>query len=150
MAEMRAVIDNLRDQTGAPYPLAHRAPFVGAGRQLVREIQDEVGLDPDYCLIAIAREQLILTPASQEFVERVEWSNGVAAGWRPDDDPESSVRVLPEQRSGRPNVSGISTEVLWEHDDAGEDVASIAMAFDLSEQDVHWALAYENRVRAAA
>jgi len=42
-----------------------------------------------------------------------------------------------------------STEVLWEHDEAGEDTDEIAAAFDLEPEDVRWALAYENSARAA-
>ena len=41
-------------------------PFV-ADRQLVFEAQDASGLDPDYCLVAAVRGQLILTPPSAEF-----------------------------------------------------------------------------------
>lgn len=52
MAELRAVIDKLRAELGVPFPLGHEEPFVGAGRQLVREIQDDVALDPDFFLVA--------------------------------------------------------------------------------------------------
>lgn len=149
MAELRAVIDKLRAELGVPYPLAHEQPYVGAGRQLVREIQDEVGLDPEYFLVAIAREQLVLTSASEAFVERVRWADGVAVGWRPHADPKSPVVIVPDQRFGKPTVNGISTEVLWEHDDAGEDVDQIADDFGLKPRDVRWALSYENALRAA-
>lgn len=44
-------------------------------------------------------------------------------------------------------MSGISTDVIWEHDQSGEDVAEIAEAFDISAEDVRWALAYENSIR---
>lgn len=149
MAELRAVIDKLRAELGVPYPLAHEQPFVGAGRQLVREIQDDVGLDPDFFLVAVAREQLVLTSASESFVERVQWSEGVAAGWRPHEERGSPVLIAPDHRFGKPAVHGISTEVLWEHDDAGEDVEAIAEDFDLEPRDVRWALSYENALRAA-
>lgn len=39
--------------------------------------------------------------------------------------------------------------MLWEHDEAGEDVAEIAADFGLKVPDVRWALAYENVQRAA-
>ncbi|MDQ3632356.1 MAG: hypothetical protein M3417_14015 [Actinomycetota bacterium] len=128
MAELRLVIDKLRAGLGVPYPLAHEQPFVGEGRQLVREIQDEVGLDPDFALVAIAREQLVLTSASASFVERVRWADGVAVAWRPHNEPKSPVVIAPDQRFGKPMVRGISTEILWEHDDAGEDLDAIAEA----------------------
>jgi hypothetical protein len=53
-----------------------------ADRQLVLEAQGASGLDPDFCLVAAVRGQLILTPASAAFVERVAWDGDMAAGWR--------------------------------------------------------------------
>jgi len=148
MAEFRAFIDLLRDRYGVPYPLAHHRPFI-ADRRLLLEAQDTVGLDAEFCLVAVASGQLILTPPSQSFVERVTRSGDVAAGWRPHDDPHSPVRMAPGVRFGRPAVHGVSTEVLWEHAEAGEDVDEMAEAFDLSPSDVRWALAYETSFRAA-
>lgn len=148
MAELRAFIEKLRERTGTPYPLAHHRPYV-VDRQLVREAQNEAGLDPEFCLVAEVRGQLILTPASQGFVDRVEWSDDVAASWRPHDDPRSPVRVTPTVRFGRPAVGGVSTEVILEHIEAGESESEVAAAFELSEQDVRWALAYETSARAA-
>jgi uncharacterized protein (DUF433 family) len=149
MAELRAFIDLLRERYDVPYPLAHRKPFVSGGRQLVLEAQDESGLDAEYCLVAVTRGQLILTPPAEAFVERVTWEGDWAAEWRPHDDPASPVRMAPTVRFGRPNVKGISTEVLWEHVDAGEDFEDVAEAFDLDISDVRWALAYETSLRAA-
>ncbi|MEZ5124225.1 MAG: DUF433 domain-containing protein [Solirubrobacterales bacterium] len=149
MPELRHFIETLRHKLGVPYPLAHQRPFVGVGRQLVVEAQDEVGLEPEFFLVATAREQLVLTAPSQMFVDRVTWEGDLAAAWRPHDDLESPVRVSPLQRFGRPAVGGISTEVLWEHEDAGESVDEIADAFALTRRDVRWALAYENASRAA-
>jgi uncharacterized protein (DUF433 family) len=148
MAELRAFIERLRDRYGIPYPLAQHRPYV-ADRQLLLEAQDAAGLDADFCLVAVVRGQLILTPPSQTFVERVEWRDEQAAAWRPHDDPHSPVRIDPELRFGRPAIKGISTEVLWEHIDAGEDLDETAGAFDLAPDDVRWALAYETSLRAA-
>jgi uncharacterized protein (DUF433 family) len=148
MAELRAFIDVLRDRMGVPYPLAHERPFV-ADRQLVLEAQDESGLTPEYCLVAWASGQLILTPPSQSFVERIDWADDIAAAWRPHNEPGSTVRIDPNVRFGRPAVGGISTEAIWEQEDSGEDVPDIAETFGLSVSDVRWALAYENSIRAA-
>lgn len=149
MAELRAFIDTLRSRLGVPYPLADRKPFIATGRQLVSDAQDEAGLDPDYCLVAAVRNQLVLTSPSQAFVDRVTWDGDMAAGWRPHDEPASPVRMIPDQRFGRPAIEGISTEVLWEHGEAGESVEETADAFDLKPGDVRWALSYENTLRAA-
>jgi uncharacterized protein (DUF433 family) len=149
MAELRAFIDSVRDESGVPYPLAHHQPFV-AGRELLRHAQDVSGLDPDYCLVAEVRGQLVLTAPAQTFVERVVWKGDIAAGWRPHEDSRSPVRMDPELRFGRPAVKGISTETIWEHAEAGEDVEETADAFGLELDDVHWALAYETSARAKA
>lgn len=148
MPELRTFIDLLRTATGVPYPLAHHQPFV-AGKELVYKAQDQTGLEAELCLVAAVRGQLVLTPASQAFVERVVWDDDVATAWRPHDDPRSPVRMSPEMRFGRPAVSGVSTEVLWEHSEAGEDVSETAEAFALSTDEVRWALAYETSLRAA-
>ena len=150
MAELRTFIDLLREELGVPYPLAHRKPFVSEGRQLVLQAQDDSGLDADYCLVAVIRGQLILTPPAEAFVERVTWEGDLAAGWRPHDDPDSPVRMEPDVRFGLPSVKGVRTEVLWEHIDAGEGIEDVAEAFDLAVSDVRWALAYENSLHAAA
>lgn len=113
MVELRAFIDLLREKFGVPYPLADRRPYI-AGRKLVLEAQTAAGLDPDFCLVAVVSGQLLVTPPSAAFVERVTWDGDVAAGWRPDPNPESPVRILPDVRFGRPSIKGISTEIIWE------------------------------------
>jgi uncharacterized protein (DUF433 family) len=148
MVELRAFIDLLREGFGVPYPLADRRPYA-AGRKLVLEAQAAAGLDPDYCLVAMVGGQLLLTPPSASFVERVTWDGDVAAGWRPDPNPESPVRILPDVRFGRPSVKGVSTETIWEQDEVGVDVEEIAEVYQLNVADVRWALAYENSQRAA-
>jgi uncharacterized protein (DUF433 family) len=136
MAELRAFIDRLREDFGVPYPLAHQRPLVSS-RELVLEAQEATGLSAEYCLVAV--------------------------GYRPDSNPESPVRISPDVRFGRPAIKGISTEVLWEQAevlweqaevlweqaDSGEDVDEIADVYGLTVADVHWALAYENSLRAA-
>jgi uncharacterized protein (DUF433 family) len=57
--------------------------------------------------------------------------------------------MRPDSRFGRPSVKGISTEAIWEHSEAGETVDHIASEFDLADDDVRWALAYEISARAA-
>lgn len=148
MAELRAFIERLRERLGVPYPLADQRPFV-SNRELVRDIQDEVNLSADFCLVAEVRGQLALLPPGEDFYQRVTWDEHIAAGWRPHDDPASTVRMKPTSRGGRPSVGGVSTFVVWEHADAGEDVAEIAEQFDLSVADVRWALSYEDAVHAA-
>lgn len=144
MAELRAFIDVLRHELGVPYPLAHRQPFVGEGRQLIINAQEKAKLSTDFFLVTWARQQLVLLPASERFVQRVTWADDVATAWRPHDDADSPVTIDPVRRFGRPSVAGVSTEVIWEHNDAGESVEEIADAFDLTPRDVRWGLSFEN------
>jgi len=149
MAKLRAVIDLLRERYGMPYPLADKRPYV-SGRELLLEAQNASGLDPDFCLVAVASDQLILTPPSQSFIERVTWDADVAVAWRPHTENDSPVRIAPTQRFGKPQVNGISTEVLWEHVEAGEDEHEVAEAFGLELGDVRWALSYELSMHSRA
>lgn len=149
MAELRAFIQILRAELGVPYPLAHERPFA-SGKKLVQEAQVAANLRPEYHLVyATVGGQLMLTPTSAEFLHRVTWEGGVAAGWRPDANPQSPVRILPDVRFGRPSIKGISTETIWEQDESGVEAEELAKVYQLGLGDVRWALAYENAQRAA-
>lgn len=150
MNELRAFIDSLRDRLGVPYPLAHAQPYVMGGRQLVMEVQEEVGLPGDLVLVAEASNQYILTPAAQDFVDRVTWNaNEEASSWRPDDRKDSPVVIDPDIRFGAPSVGGVSTEILWEQSQGGEDEGDLAEIYNLNLKQVRWALAYEATTQAA-
>ncbi|MGH8909799.1 MAG: hypothetical protein ACRD0K_25725 [Egibacteraceae bacterium] len=62
LQHLRPVIDRLREAFGVPYPLAHFKPFVGPGRRLVLEIEQEIGLSADLRMVVDAGSgQLLLT-----------------------------------------------------------------------------------------
>jgi uncharacterized protein (DUF433 family) len=153
LAELRAFIGKMRKEFGVPYPLAHERPFV-SGKDLLAEVQDDSGLPADLCLVAYVRGQYVLTPPADSFYKRVIWdgeaAGRVATAWRPHNDPSSPILIRPGIRSGRPAIKGISTEVLWEQEQAGETMGSIAGDFGLEEEDVRWAIAYETSARAKA
>lgn len=149
LPELRAVIDELRDRLGVPYPLAHARPYVGEGRRLLLEAQEKAGLSSDFSLVAVASGQLILTPASEEFFSRVVWEDDIAAAWKPDRNRESPVIMRPSVRSGLPAVRGIKTEIIWEHLEADESIEEVASDFELTPDEVRWAYAYEASTRAA-
>jgi uncharacterized protein (DUF433 family) len=149
MTELRNFIDYLRQEYQVPYPLAHEQPLV-SGRTLVLRAQEATELSSDFWLVTDVGGQMLLTPPGADFLKRVRFEAGVAASWRPHDDVDSPVQIEPLRRSGRPNVAGISTEAIWEHVEAGEAPEDVAEAFDLSRQDVSWALAYEYATRASA
>ena len=92
----------------------------------------------------------MLTPPSESFLRRARWEGEVATGWRPHEDQDSVVLIDPAVQPDRPAVGGISTEVIWEHSQDGEDDDEIAEVYGLMPRDVAWALAYEKPRRAEA
>ena len=149
LAELRAFIEKMRQESGIPYPLAHKQPYV-SGKDLLAEVQDQAGLSADLCLVAYVRGQYVLTPPADSFYKRVTWDDDVAAAWRPHNDPLSPILIRPGIRGGRPAIKGISTEILWEQEQAGEAIGSIAQDFGLADEDVRWAIAYETSARTKA
>lgn len=152
MSTLRQFIDLLRVEFGVPYPLADRRPFIdrGRGRGLIWDAQVASKLPADHALVALANDQYVLTPASQSFVDRVDWDGNDPAGYRPHDDPESLVRCLPTVRFGRPSVHGISTEAIWEQHQAGLDLDELAEVYGLPEDEVLSALSYMRSIQRLA
>lgn len=144
MAELRRFIGLLRDRLGVPYPLAHKKPLV-SGRKLVFEAQEEAELDPYWRLVD---DQLMLTLPGEQFMRQVTWEGDEARGWRPFEDPRSSVLIRPDVRFGRPAVNGVSTEAIYEYAEEANR-AEVAEVFGLSPADIRWALAYENARQAS-
>ena len=148
MSQLRDFIDDLRQQLGVPYPLAHERPFI-SGRDLVLRAQQASQLDADFQLVVFANDQLLLTPAADSFVNRVEWHDGIAAALKPAADRRSTVRIDPELRFGRPSVAGVSTSAIFEQSESGEPAPVIADMFGIDVRDVRWAIAYETALTAA-
>jgi uncharacterized protein (DUF433 family) len=143
LRELRDFIDRLRDKFEVPYPLADRRPYVGSGRSLMIDLQGRSQLDPDFCLVAMANGQTVLTAPGEEFFERVEWSGDEPVSWRPTEDSASPVRVNPLVRFGLPAVGGISTEAIAGELEGGASVEEVAEDFVLDVAAVRWAVSYE-------
>ena len=118
------------------------------GKKLVIEAQESSGLPDDLWLYAPVSGQYLSLPAGQAFLDRVEFDDDVAVRWHPAVDPESTVVIDPDVRFGKPSVSGISTEVLWEYSLDGYASEEIAEEFELTPADVEWALSYEHAQHA--
>jgi uncharacterized protein (DUF433 family) len=142
LQDLRDFIDDLRNRFDVPYPLADQRPLA-SGKELVYAAQLESQLPGELWLVTRSGGQLLLTGPAESFVRRARWDNHLATGWRPHDEEDSTVLIDPDIRFGRPAVGGVSTEVIWEHSEDGEDDQEIARTFGLSEVDVAWALAYE-------
>jgi uncharacterized protein (DUF433 family) len=136
---LRDFIDRLRDEFQVPYPLADRRPYVGNGRRLLIDLQTRSKLDLDFCLVAVANGQTVLTAPGEDD----------PASWRPHEDSASPVRINPLVRFGMPAVGGISTEAIAGELDGGASIEEVAEDFGLSPDAVRWAHSYELAQQAA-
>ena len=141
--------DRLREEFQVPYPLADRRPYVGSGRRLLVDLQDRSHLDPEFCLVAIANGQTVLTAPGEEFFERVDWSGDQPAGALMRT-LVSPIRINLLVRFGMPAIGGISTEAIAGELDGGASLEEVAEDFGLDLDAVRWAQSYELSQRAAA
>lgn len=154
MLRLRPAVDALRDELNTPYPLASARTWLGvAGRDLVKEVQDQVGLDRSLALVVVRTGQLVewATPA-EEFRRSVDWTgeddDAQPARLRPIADIEDVV-IDPLRGFGEPVVRGVRTEVIAELVRAGDSTDTIAELYELPRSQVDAAVRYE-LVRAAA
>lgn len=139
---MRPAIARLREEFGR-YPLAHAAPWLDvAGRELVRLVQDEVGLDAPLRFVVVRNGQLMLAEGTQRFWSSVDYDEGVVRLLRPSAvTPE--VRMDPERSFGQPAVRSVRTDVLAEDFRAGSSREELADLYDLTAEQVDQALRFE-------
>ncbi len=146
LPQLRQVVERLRDAFGVPYPLAHFKPFVGEGRRLVLQIEDESDLPTEFRLVvAVSSGELLLTSPAESFLERVEFSTDDeqwAERLRPAG-KSSPVTIDPAQSFGAPTVRGIRTETLVELVEAGEPIDVVAQDYGVEPSEVKAAVAYE-------
>lgn len=139
---LRPAIVLLREEFGR-YPLAHAQPFLDvAGRELVRVIQDRVGLERQLQLVIVRSGQLLLADPAERFYSAVDYDGGVAARLRPDArTPE--VVMDPRRAFGQPAIRNVKTESLAEDYRAGANREDLADFYDLTPAQVDEALRFE-------
>jgi len=152
LQKLRPVIEALRHEFHTPYPLATAKPFV-MGKELVLELQERNGLPSAIAIVVRSGQTVALTPEARRFFRKVEFDApalGEAARRLLPAGSASPVVIDPLVRSGRPNVSGVATERLWELHDAGETIDEIAEGYDLAQELVRAGIAYEEQQRSLA
>jgi uncharacterized protein (DUF433 family) len=151
LQQLRPVIEELRREFKTPYPLATARPYI-YGKELVLEVQERHDLPTPIAIVVRSGQQILLAEAAKQFFKKVEFdpsSPDAIQRIRPAG-PASPVVIDPLVRFGRPAVSGVSTERLWELSDAGEPIEEIAAGYDLPEEEVRAAIAYEEQFRSLA
>lgn len=151
MIRMRPAIDVLREQLQAQYPLASARTWLDVdGRELVWEVQDQVGLARPLALVVIRTGQGVLdwSPPADAFRRSIEWTtDGNAPQPRlvhPDVDLDQ-VEIDPLRGFGEPVVRNVRTEVIVELFRAGESPDGISETYELGRDAVLQALRYEFR-----
>jgi uncharacterized protein (DUF433 family) len=147
LQRLRPAVQRLREELGTAYPLATAAPYLDVeGRELVRRIQDETGVDRALHLVVVRSGQLVLADPAQVFVDRAEFTgpSRTVSSLRTDVDTPD-VRIDPLRQSGQPVVRSVPTAVLAEGFRAGTSVEELADLYDLGAGQVLQAIRYEMR-----
>ena len=142
LTRLRPAVERLRAEFGR-YPLAQAKPFLDVeGRELVRIVQEEIGLERPLQLVVIRSGQVMLQPWAQRFQKAVQYREGVAALVTPDSRAPSVV-MDPERAFGQPAVRSVRTDVIAEDWRAGTSPVEIAELYDLSALQVEDAIRFE-------
>jgi uncharacterized protein (DUF433 family) len=143
LIRMRPAIERLRERFHPRYPLAHARPFV-AGRELVLQVQDEVGLDRELRLVVIRNEQVVLAPPAKLFFESAQFGGAEEVVERLN--PVAGITdvvVDPLRQFGEPVVRSVPTEVIAEQVRAGDSLDTIGSLYELAREQVEAAVRFE-------
>ncbi|MDX2970838.1 DUF433 domain-containing protein [Kribbella solani] len=139
---LRPAIIRLRKEFGR-YPLAHARPFLDVGgRELVRIVQEQVGLERGLQLVVVRNGQLVLAESTERFSTAVEYVGDIVGRLKPDA-RTPDVLMDPRRSFGQPAVRGVRTDSLAEDFRAGTTREELADLYDLSPHQVDEAIRFE-------
>ena len=153
LRRLRPLVSALREEFQVLNPLATIQPFVGPGRTLVRNLQNQLDI-PEELWMVIGSGQLALTKESDAFFKRVRFHGPTGAAEMyivmPAEEP---VILDPRKSFGVPTVNGIRSETLSELALAGDPydmIIDIYSDFGVTESDIDTAVAFEREYMGAA
>lgn len=139
---MRPAIVRLRAELG-PYPLALARPLLDVeGRELVRAVQDEVGLDGRLQIVVVRNGQYLLAESTERFRSAVDYEDGAVSGVRPEAGIPQ-VRLDARRAFGQPAIRNVRTDTLVEAFRAGAPREEIADLYDVTAEELDAAIRYE-------
>lgn len=139
---LRPAIEQLREDFGR-YPLARAKPFLDVeGRELVRIVQEKVGLDDRLLMVVVRSGQLMVTATTERFQESLRYDAGVVSSVVPER-RAPLVLLDPARTFGQPAVRGVRTETLAEGYSAGATRDELADLYDLTAAQVDDAIRFE-------
>lgn len=140
---LRPAIVRLREEFGR-YPLAHARPFLDVdGRELVRAVQDQVGLERKLRFVVVRNGQLVLADTAERFRSVVTYDESGVVGRLTPDLRTPDVVMDPRHSFGRPAIRNVRTESLAEDFRAGTNREDLADLYDLSLAQVDEAIRFE-------
>jgi uncharacterized protein (DUF433 family) len=157
MLRMRPAVIALREELQTQYPLASARTWLDVqGQELVRRVQEKVGLERRLSLVVVRTgQQMIWSDEADAFSRSIEWTEKTVDGQverllAQADLPD--VVFDPLRAFGEPVLRGrsVTTEVLGELYRAGETVDGIADSYELSPSLVDEAVRYEFRRATSA
>lgn len=150
MLKMRPAVDRLREELNVLYPLAYASPWLAAeGNELVRRVQDHVGLEAGLRFVVVRSGQISLNLPVERFVASVDFGKAKKVVERIRPYPETpDVWLDPLRRSGDPTIRATPTAVLGEQFRAGDGIAMLADIYELSAEWVEQAIRYELKRRS--
>ncbi|OHU71846.1 hypothetical protein BKG86_02065 [Mycobacteroides chelonae] len=159
LVKMRPAVERLREELNTRYPLASAKTWLGVeGRELVRKVQEAVGLDHRLRLVVVRNDQEMLdwSPQAQEFADSLKWESVGRGRARRSEvtslNPDPAIRdvvVNPLQRFGEPSTRGVPTDVIRELYVAGDPIEMIAELYKLPTHLVEAAVRYELKAAEA-
>jgi len=155
MLRMRPAIEDLRHSLNTRYPLASSRLWVEPdGRELVRTVQERVGLEKPLTLVVLRTHQTLLDPE-----KRLQWTSGAArfkrsVRWAEADGEMHPIQIHPMADNddvvidplrgfGEPVVRSVPTEIIAELIRAGDPPTMIADLYELPVPLVNAAVRYE-------
>lgn len=139
---LRPAIVALRNEFGR-YPLAHARPFLDVeGRELVRVVQERVGLDRSLQLVVVRNGQLVLAAPAEQFQSAVGYADDVVAHMKPDG-RTPDILMDPRRAFGQPAIRSVKTESLAEDYRAGVSRDDLADLYELTPEQVDEAIRFE-------
>lgn len=112
------------------------------GRELVRVVQERVGLEAALRLVVVRNGQLVLVDAAQRFQTAVEYADDVVVRTRPELRTPAVV-MDPQRAFGQPALRNVRTDALGEDFRAGSSRENLADLYDLTPDQVDQALRFE-------
>lgn len=114
-----------------------------AGRELVRKVQESVGLERGLQLVVVRSGQLMLTDEAERFRGAVEYDKNGAAKLLCPQPVTPDVVMHPQRAFGQPAIRNVRTDTLTEEYRAGTSREELADLYDLTTGQVDEAIRFE-------